>query len=319
MAALPNLPLDSVPAGDETKSEVIKKVGEPKKFDFPVRDHVELGKINDIIDIERAAKISGARFYYLKNEAALLEFALTQFVLQKLVSKSFTPLIPPILVKERAMFGTGYFPADLNEIYHVNPQEDDLYLVGTSEVPLISYHADETLAEKELPKRYCGFSTCLRREAGSYGKDTKGIFRAHQFDKVEMVSFADPEKSLAEHEFLLLIEEEIIKDLGLPYQVVNIAAGDLGSPAAKKYDIEVWFPSEKKYRELTSCSNTTDYQARRLNIRTEKSSGKVLVHTLNGTACAIGRTLVAIMENYQQKDGSIEIPEILKSGLKLLK
>ncbi len=310
VASVPNPPLDSVPDGTEEDNKPFKTHGEPKNFDFEPKDHITLGKELDIIDIERGTRASGARFYYLKNEAVLLEFALVQHILHKLISKGFSPVIPPVLVKEQAMFATGFFPAEKNEIYQA---DEDLFLVGTSEVPLTMLHHKEILEEKQLPLRYCGFSTCFRREAGSYGKDTAGIIRVHQFDKLEMFSFCHPEKSEEEHEFLLGLEEEIIQDLELPYQVVNIAAGDLGAPAAKKYDIEVWIPTQNKFRELTSCSNCTDFQARRASIKYKDSEGnKALVHTLNGTAIAIPRTLVAILENYQQKDGSVQIPKILQ-------
>lgn len=310
---IPNPTLDSVPEGaEESDNQVIKTVGKPRKFDFEPLDHMELGKKWDLIDMETAAETSGSRFYYLKNDLVLLEFALLHFVTQKLVSKGFAPILPPVLVKEKAMVATGFFPADRNEIYHVNPEDDNLYLVGTSEVPLAMLHADKIVDPAKLPLRYMGFSTCFRREAGSYSKDTYGIIRVHQFDKIEMFSFCDPSKSLDEHELILSAEEEIMSELGFHYQVVNICGGDLGNPAAKKYDIEVWIPTQQKFRELTSCSNCTDYQARRANIRFKGEKGTEHVHTLNGTAIAISRTLVAIMENYQQKDGTIEIPEVLR-------
>lgn len=313
LAMLPNIPLESVPAGkDETENKVIKTHGAPPGFSFEPRDHVELGKLNDWIEIEPAVEMSGARFGYLKNGAALLEFALINFVMGKLVKKGFTPVIPPTLVKEHAMYGTGFFPADRNEIYHVNPSEDDLYLVGTSEVPLCMLYADKIIPAEKLPLRFCGFSTCYRREAGSYGKDTHGIFRVHQFDKVEMFSFCHPEKSESEHELIREIEEEVMQELGLHYQVVDICGGDLGAPAAKKYDIEVWIPSQKRFRELTSCSNCTDFQARRTNIRFKDGKENRVAHTLNGTAVAIGRMLIALMENYQQKDGKIKLPKVLE-------
>lgn len=311
---VPNPPLDSVPEGeDEESNEVIKTHGEKPKFDFEPKDHIELGKSLDIIDIERGVRASGARFYYLKNEAALLEFALIQHIIHKLNSKGFSPIIPPVLVKEEAMYATGFFPADRNEIYHVNPEDDDLYLVGTSEVPLTMLHAKEILEEEKLPLRYCGFSTCFRREAGSYGKDTAGIIRVHQFDKIEMFSFCHPDKSADEHELIRETEEEIMQELGFHYQIVNICGGDLGAPAAKKYDIEVWIPTQEKFRELTSCSNCTNYQSRRSKIKFKNKEGKnENLHTLNGTAVAIGRTLVAILENYQNADGSVTIPEVLQ-------
>lgn len=315
---VPNPPLDSVPDGTEEDNKPFKTHGEKPKFDFEPRDHVELGKTLDLIDIERGVRTSGTRFYYLKNEAVLLEFALIQHVINKLVSKGFSPIIPPVLVKEEAMFATGFFPADRNQIYHVNPkteeepENDDLYLVGTSEVALNMLHYTEILEPEKLPLHYCGFSSCFRREAGTYGKDTTGIIRVHQFDKIEMFSFCHPDKSEEEHEFIREIEEEIMRELGFHYQVVNICAGDLGAPAAKKYDIEVWIPTQNKFRELTSCSNCTNFQARRSKIRFKTQKGNEYVHTLNGTAIAVGRTLVAILENYQQKDGSIKIPEVLQ-------
>ncbi len=319
-AFVPNPPLDSVPDGkDESENETVRVIGDKPKFDFTPLDHIELGKKLDVIDIERGVRASGTRFYYLKNEAALLEFALIQHVIHKLTSKGFCPVIPPVLVKEEAMYATGFFPADKNEIYHVNPktednpENDDVFLVGTSEVPLTMLHYTEILEEEKLPLRYCGFSTCFRREAGSYGKDTAGIIRVHQFDKIEMFSFCHPDKSEEEHEFLLSIEEEIMKELKFNFQIVNICGGDLGAPAAKKYDIEAWIPTQGKYRELTSCSNCTDFQARRSKIRYKKASGeKEYVHTLNGTAVAIARTLVAILENYQNADGTVNIPEVLQ-------
>ncbi len=322
MLSLPNLPLDSVPLGkDETENKIIKTYGEKPEFDFKPKPHWELAKKLDLIDQERSAKVSGSRFFYLKKDLVILEFALIQFVLEKLINKGFIPMIPPYLVKERAMYGTSFFPgAEASEIYKVNPGEDDLYLIGTSEVSLINYHDNEILEEKNLPIHYLGFSPCFRREAGAYGKETKGIIRVHQFEKLEMVSFCKPEDSEKEHQLILSLEEEIMQDLGFHYQVVEMCTGALGYPAAaKKFDIEVWLPGEGRYLELTSCSNCTDFQARRLNIRYRKTPSKEepkpklnLVHTLNGTACAISRTLVAILENYQQKDGSIIVPEILR-------
>lgn len=323
LIALPNPPLNSVPEGEsEEDNMVLRTVGEKPEFDFKPKDHLTLGLAHDLIAIEPAAKSSGTRFYYLKNEAVLLEFALAYFVLERLTKEGFTAVIPPVLVKEKAMFGTGFFPADRNEIYHVNPDDDDLYLVGTSEVSLAMLHADEIVDEKKLPMRYAGFSTCFRREAGTYGKDVHGIFRVHQFDKVEMFSFVHPSESEKEHERILAIEEKIMQDLGFHYRVVNICGGDLGAPAAKKYDIEAWIPSQKKYRELTSCSNCTDFQARRSSIRFKHGNENMPVHTLNGTAVAIARMLVAIFENYQTEKGTIKIPKVLQPycmGLKEIK
>ncbi len=310
---IPNPPLDSVPEGkDDTENVVIKTVGEKPQFEGEPKDHVALGKNLNIIEIEKAAQMSGSRFAYLKNEAVQLEFALIQFILNKLIQKGFSPVIPPTLVKEQAMIATGFFPADRQQIYHVNPEEDDLYLVGTSEVPLCMLQADEIIDIEKLPLRYCAFSTCYRREAGTYGKDMHGIIRVHQFDKIEMFSFCHPDNSIQEHKFILSIEEKIMQDLKLHYQVLNICGGDLGAPAAQKFDIETWIPSQNKFRELTSCSNCTDFQARRAKIRFKDGKEKQLVHTLNGTAVAIGRMLIAIMENYQQRDGKIYIPEVLQ-------
>ncbi len=311
LAQIPNLPAEDVPTAEEGDKETYKW-GEIPKFDFEVKDHLELGEALDLIDMERGARVSGARFYYLKNELVLLEFALIQYLAGKLTKKGFTPMIVPDLVKEEAMFATGFFPAEKNEIYHVNPDEDNLYLIGTAEVPLASYHAGETLTYEELPKKYFGFSSCFRREAGSYGRDTKGIIRVHQFDKVEMFVFARPEEAWQIFEELYMINREIFEELGLPYHQININAGELGAPNTKKIDTEVWIPSQNTYRELTSCSNDSDYQARRMNCRYKTKEGKTeFVHTLNDTAIAVARTLVAIMENYQQADGSIKVPEVL--------
>lgn len=317
MAQIPNIPDESVPTADEGDREEYKwapPAGGIPKFDFDVKDHLELGEKLDLIDMERGAKVSGSRFYYLKNEAVLLEFALINFLIEKLTRKGFVPMIVPNLVKEDAMFGTGFFPAEKNEIYHVNPGEDDLYLIGTAEVPLASYHAGEVL-DGDFPKKYFGFSTCYRREAGSYGRDTRGIIRVHQFEKVEMFVFSKPEDSWKIFTELYEINREIFEELGLPYHQININAGELGAPNAKKIDTEVWFPSQNCYRELTSCSNDTDFQARRLNIKYQSTvngeRSTDFVHTLNNTALAMARTLVAIMENYQQADGSIKIPEVL--------
>lgn len=314
LVKIPNPAHESVPVGKtESDSVVIKNVGQVPKFDFKPKDHIELGKHLDIIDVERAAKVSGSRFVFVKNELVLLEHALIRYAFDKLISKGFSLIMPPVLVKEAAMYGTGFLPADENQIYKT--ENDDLYLIGTSEVPLASYHADEILDEEDLPKRYAGFSTCFRREAGAYGKDLGGMFRVHQFDKVEMYSYTTPEKSWKEHDFILSVEEEFMQDMGFAYHVVNICGADLGASAAKKYDIDVYLPGQGAYRELTSTSNTTDFQSRRLNVRVRtkkgaKKSNEVL-HTLNGTAIALGRMLIAIMENYQQKDGSIKIPKVL--------
>jgi seryl-tRNA synthetase len=309
LAWVPNLPDPSVPAGGEDDAVELSRWGTVPAFDFPVRDHLELGELLGAIDTVRAAKVSGARFGYLLGPGALLEFALVRFVMDRLTAAGFVPVVPPVLVRRDAMFGTGFLPTDEQQIFRT--ADDDLYLAGTSEVPLVSYHADELLDPGTLPRRYVGFSTCFRREAGSYGKDTRGIFRVHQFDKVEMVSFVLPEASAQEHELLLAHEEEILQALELPYRVVSIAAGDLGGSAAKKYDCEAWIPSQGTYRELTSTSNCTDYQARRIACRVREPDGNRPLHTLNGTAVAVGRTIVALLENHQQPDGSVRIPSAL--------
>jgi seryl-tRNA synthetase len=305
LAPLPNLPDPTAAPGPE--DELVREVGEIPAFDFEPRDHLELA--GDGIDMDRGARLSGSRFAYLKGDLVMLELALVRWVLEKLRSRSFEPVIPPVLVRERALFGTGFLPDTEQQIYRL--AEDELYLVGTSEVALASLHDGEILEAGALPLRYAGFSPCFRREAGAAGKDTRGIFRVHQFDKVEMFSFVSPEESGAEHERILAIEEEILQELGLPYRVVNIAVTDLGNSAAKKYDCEAWMPSQSRYRELTSCSNTTDYQARRLNIRMRGDKQTQTPHTLNGTAIAVGRTLVALLENGQWADGSVELPECL--------
>lgn len=319
---IPNPPMDSVPEGkDENDNVVVRTAGNKPNFGFEPRDHVALGKNLNLIEIDKAADMSGSRFAYLKNEAVLMEFALIQFAMAKLTAKGFSPILPPNLVKEHAMMATGYFPADRQQIYHVNPEEDNLFLAGTSEVPLCMLHANDIIPAEKLPLRYCGFSTCYRREAGTYGKDMHGIIRVHQFDKIEMFSFCHPEKSEEELQMILSIEEEIMNDLFLHHQVVEICGGDMGAPAAKKYDIETWLPSQNKFRELTSCSNCTDFQARRAKIRFREGKDKQLIHTLNGTAIAIGRMLIAIMENYQQENGSIAVPDVLRNymgGLKTI-
>jgi seryl-tRNA synthetase len=313
LAGIPNLPDPSVPPGGEEDSVELRRVGTVREFDFQPRDHLELGERLGAIDVVRAAKVSGARFGYLTGPGAMLEFALVRFALDRVTGAGFVPMVPPVMVRREAMFGTGFLPTDEQQIFRV--ADDDLYLAGTSEVPLVSYHGDEILDPGSLPRRYVGFSTCFRREAGSYGKDTRGIFRVHQFDKVEMVSFVLPEASAEEHELLLAREEEILSALEIPYRVVNIAAGDLGGSAAKKYDCEAWIPSQGTWRELTSTSNCTDYQARRIGCRVREPSGNRPVHTLNGTAVAVGRTIVALLENHQQGDGSVRIPEALRPYL----
>ena len=306
---IPNIVNSSSPVGktDEDNKE-IKKVGEPKSIKNPMT-HLEIGENLGLIDVERASKISGSRFSYLFGDLVKIQFNLVSYTLNKLSEKGFNPTIPPVLVRENALFGTGFFPDDSDQVYEV--QNDDLFLVGTSEVSLAALHTDEIIDIEKLPLRYAGYSTCFRREAGTYGKDTSGIFRVHQFDKVEMFSFCDPEKSNEEHEHILAIEEEILKDLEIPYRVVDVCTGDLGASAAKKYDIEAWIPSQQKYREVTSCSNTTDFQARRLNMRTKNENGNTILHTLNGTALAVGRILIALLENNQQSDGSVTFSDDL--------
>jgi len=298
LAGLPNLPAPDAPPEDT----VLKEVGESGRTG---RDHLELA--GPRIDMERAARLSGSRFAYLRGDLVFLEFALVRYALEKLRGEGFEPVIPPVLVRERALYGTGFLPDTEQQIYRL--PEDDLYLVGTSEVALASLHDDEILAQDDLPLRYAGFSSCFRREAGAAGKDTRGIFRVHQFDKVEMFTFVEPAEGAAEHERLLAIEESILGDLEIPYRVVAIAVDDLGASAAKKYDCEAWLPGQGRYRELTSASNTTDYQARRLGIRYRPGEGRPEhVHTLNGTAVAVGRTIIALLENGQQDDGSVRIP-----------
>jgi seryl-tRNA synthetase len=305
---IPNIPLDDVPEGGEEDSVVLRHEGTPRTFDFPVKDHLDLGVALDVIDMERAAKASGSRFAYLKGDLVLLQFALLQYGLTIVAAAGFRPVVPPVLVREEAMYGTGFFPTDEQQIYRT---VDGDCLVGTSEVPLAALHMDEFLDADALPVRYAGYSSCFRREAGAAGKDTRGILRVHQFDKLEMFSYCLPEQSAAEHELILATEEKILGGLGIPYRVVNIAAGDLGAPAAKKYDCEAWLPGQERYRELTSCSNCTDYQARRLNCRYRTDKGPRFVHTLNGTGIAMGRTIIAIMENYQRADGLVDVPPAL--------
>lgn len=315
MGQIPNLPFDDVPRGrDETANVVLRKEGKIPKFDFRVKDHLEIGEGFDIIDTKRASKVAGSRFSYLKGEMVLLWFGLVNLAFDVLLKKGFRPVLPPVMLKPEMAWAMGYLEqTDDEDAYHL--PKDDLYLTATSEQTLGAMHAGEIFDEKDLPKRYVGFSTCFRREAGAYGKDTRGILRLHQFDKVEMFSFVKPEESRKEHEFLLGLEEGLMKKLELPYQVVNICTGDLGRPAAKKYDIEAWMPSQQKYRETHSTSSCTDFQARRLNVRYRSRSGELeFVHTLNGTAFSM-RPLIAILENFQQKDGSIKMPKALHKYL----
>ena len=300
---IPNLVDPTSPDGISDKDNIeLKTVGEVPSISKP-KTHLEIGENLGIIDVERASNVSGSRFSYLLGSAVLIEFNLVNWVINLLNNKGFTPVVPPVLVREHALFGTGFFPDDAEQVYSI--PNDDLYLVGTSEISLAAFHADSFLNIEDLPKRYAGFSTCFRREAGTYGKDTSGIFRVHQFDKVEMFSFCNPDKSKEEHEFLLSVEEEILQTLEIPYRVVDVCSGDLGASAAKKYDIEAWIPSQGQYREVTSCSNTTDYQSRRLNIRTKLQKSSTHLHTVNGTALAVGRILIALLENNQKKDGSV--------------
>jgi seryl-tRNA synthetase len=309
---LPNLPDPDAPEGmTEEDAVVLREVGEKPEFDFEPRDHLEIGTELDLIEMEAAAKLSGSRFAYLKGDLVLLELALVRFAIELVRGEGHEPVVPPVLVREEALEGTGFLPGDRDQIYEV--PKDELFLTGTSEVGLAGLHADQILDAGSLPLRYCAFSTCFRREAGAAGRDTRGIFRVHQFDKVEMFSFVEPEQSREEHERLLAIEERILTALEIPYRVVNVAVGDLGAPAAKKYDCEAWIPSQGRHRELTSCSNTTDYQARRLGARYRPGEGEapVTLHTLNGTACAVGRTIIALIENRQESDGSFTLPNSL--------
>ncbi|MCJ7805454.1 serine--tRNA ligase [Patescibacteria group bacterium] len=319
---IPNVPLSDVPEGPEENKKILRKVGEPKRFDFTPKDHLELGTALGIIDVERASKISGTRFAYLKGGAALLELALINFAMEKLIKNGFTPVFPPMLIKKEITDQLGYWHGGGNANYYYvldfieeeggKELQNPLYLVGTGEHSVVPMHSGEVLNERDLPKKYVAFSSCFRREAGSYGKDTKGILRVHQFDKVEMVVYSKPEDDKEIHEKMLSYSESLMKDLGLPYQVVVLAAGDIGFPTAKTIDIETWLPGQGKYRETHSISTTTDYQARRLNIKYKSTEGNKFVHILNGTAFAIGRTIIAILENYQQKDGSVEVPEVLR-------
>jgi seryl-tRNA synthetase len=310
LARIPNLPDPSAADGmDEEDAQELRHVGEPPQFSFEPKDHLELGSDRGWIDMARGARLSGSRFAYRFGDVAVTEMALYQFVLHKLRGKGFMTVLPPIMVGERAMYGTGFLPTEESNLYRL--EKDDLYLTGTSEVALAGIHTDERLREEDLPARYAGFTTNFRREAGAAGKDQRGMFRVHQFDKVEMYVFCVPEQSRDIHEELLAHEEEIARELGLPYRVMNIAVGDLGAPAAKKYDIEAWFPAQGRYREITSCSNTTDYQSRRLNIKFRGDRGLEFVHTLNGTG-ATARALLSIMENFQDEGGKVAVPDVLR-------
>ncbi len=308
LLGLPNIAEDAAPEGGEDDAVELRTVGRIPDLANP-RDHVELATAAGALDLEAAARVSGARFAYLKGPLVRLQFALVGLALDTLEEAGFTPVIPPVLVREEAMWGTGFFPTDRSSIYRT--ADDDLFLVGTSEVPLAGLHGDSIIAEEDLPLRYGGISTCFRREAGAAGKDTRGIFRVHQFDKVEMFSFVAPEESPAEHLRILGVQEAILQAIEVPYRVVDIALGDLGASAARKFDCEAWMPGQGRYREVTSCSNCTDYQARRLKARVRRGKATEPVHTLNGTAVAVGRTLIAILENHQREDGSVVIPEAL--------
>jgi seryl-tRNA synthetase len=308
--ALPNLVIDGVPAGGEDDFAVLEHVGTPREFDFPVRDHLELAEGLGALDMERGAKVSGARFYFLTGVGAQLQLALLTLAMQRATANGFTMMIPPVLVKPEIMEGTGFLGAHAAEVYRL--RDDDLYLVGTSEVPLAGYHSGEIIDLSGGPRRYAGWSSCFRREAGSYGKDTRGIIRVHQFDKVEMFSYCRPEDAEAEHQRLLGWERDMLAAIEVPYRVIDVAAGDLGSSAARKYDCEGWVPSQNRYRELTSTSNCTTFQARRLNVRYRDADGRTQVAaTLNGTL-ATTRWIVAILENHQRADGSVAVPEQLR-------
>jgi seryl-tRNA synthetase len=311
-ATLPNLPHPDAPDGGPEDAPVLREEGERPDFGFEARDHLELAAPHGWIDMEKAAEASGARFAYLLGDLVLVQLALVRLAIERVRAEGFEPVVPPVLVREAPLYGTGFFPSEQEMIYSTD-ERDDLYLVGTSEVSLAALHAGDILEADELPRRYAGISTCFRREAGAAGKDTRGIFRVHQFDKVEMFSFVEPPESDPEHQRILAIEEEIMAALELPYRVVDIPLGDLGAPAARKFDIEAWIPSQGRYRELTSCSSTTDYQARRLaaRYRPGPDASPRALHTLNGTAVAIGRTLIALLENGQREDGTVELPRAL--------
>lgn len=308
----PNLLDETAAIGLTDEDNTVESTfGEKPTFDFPIKAHYEIGEAKKWIDIEKGSDVSGSRFWYLKGDLVLLQLALQNYAISKLTAKGFNPMLPPVLVREKAMFGTGFFPADEDGIYQVNPGEDNLYLVGTSEVPVTSYHGGETL-DLSSPVMYAGLSPCFRREAGSAGKDTRGILRGHQFDKVEMVVFCKPEDSQNMHNFMVETEEEIWQGLGIPYQKMNVCSGDLWNPAMKKYDLEAWMPAQEKYREVTSCSNVGEFQSRRLGIKYKDENGKLqYVHTLNGTVIAMSRCMIAIIENFQTAEGNVKIPEVL--------
>jgi len=312
LMVIPNLPAGDVPVGkDESENLVVRKWREPTKFDFKPKDHLEIGENLGLIDVKRASKVSGSRFGYLTSDAVLLEFALVQFALETLIKEGFVPVIPPVMIKKKMEAGLGYGEhGGWNDMYILD--KDDLVLVATAEHSLVARHSGEVFEAKDLPRRYVGFSSCFRREAGTYGKDTRGILRVHQFDKVEMVSFVNPKDSDKEHEYLVSLEEKLMRALKLSYRIVKMCTGDLAQPQARRYDLETWMPGQNKYRETHSCSNCTDYQARRLGIKFSDGNVKNYLHILNGTVYAIGRTIIAILENYQQKDGSVIVPEVLR-------
>ena len=310
---LSNILDPSAPIGKEEDFVVIEHVGTPLTFDFEAKDHVELGKLLGAIDTERGAKVAGSRSYYLTGSGAMLEFALVNYAISSAVQAGFTPVIPPVLVNPSAMEGTGFLGQAAENVYHL--EKDDVYLVGTSEVPLAAFHMDEVLPVEKLPIRYAGYSSCFRREAGTYGKDTRGIIRVHQFDKVEMFSFCHPDQAQEEHKRLLQWEKDFLDAMEIPYRVIDVASGDLGSSANRKFDIEAWIPTQNAYREVTSTSNCTEFQARRLNIRFKDADGTKSVATLNGTLVAIPRMIVAILENHQNADGTVNIPKALQAFL----
>ncbi|MDC0506150.1 serine--tRNA ligase [Candidatus Gracilibacteria bacterium] len=310
---VPNILDPTAAIGNTDEDNIVDNVfGKKREFDFEIKPHYEIGATKGWIDTEKGSEVSGARFWYLKGDLVLLQFALIQYAMSVLTAKGFEPILPPVLVREKAMFGTGFFPADEDGLYQVNPDEDALHLVGTSEVPVTSYHCDETI-DVEKPKMYVAYSPCFRREAGSAGKDMRGILRGHQFDKIEMVTFCKPEESQKMHDFMIDMEEKIWQGLGIPYQKMNVCSGDLGNPAMKKFDLEAWMPGQQKYREVTSCSNAGEYQSRRLAIKYKDENGKSqFVHTLNGTVIAMSRCMIAIIENYQTSEGNVAIPEVLQ-------
>ena len=313
---LSNLIDPAAPVGGEADFKVLEEIGTPRDFGkegFAAKDHVEIGKTLGAIDVERGAKVSGSRFYYLTGVGALLEFALVNYAISSAAKNGFIPVIPPVLVKPAAMEGTGFLGQAAENVFHL--EKDDFYLVGTSEVPLAAYHMDEIIDAKKLPLRYSGYSSCFRREAGTYGKDTRGIIRVHQFDKVEMFSFCKPEDAQKEHLRLLEWEKDFLKAMEVPFRVIDVASGDLGSSAARKFDCEAWIPTQNAYREVTSTSNCTEFQARRLNIRMKDEEGTKPIATLNGTLVAIPRMIVAILENHQQQDGTVKVPQALQSFL----